>query len=257
MVKPKKHFGQHFLTNPSIAERIANNLSKTNGNVLEIGPGKGVLTNFLTSYEYQLKVVEIDRESVEYLKANSILKENQIIAADFLTLDLTAVFQKQPFYLIGNFPYNISSQIVFKLLDERALIPEMVGMFQKEVSDRIASSNGSKQYGILSVLAQTYFSTDILFHVEPGSFFPPPKVRSSVIRLKRKNTSYSFSYSQLKKVVKAAFQQRRKTLKNSLSAAFPIQTYAHLPFLSKRPEQLTVQDFHTLTLALHPQSENN
>ncbi len=186
-VKAKKHLGQHFLTDESIAEKIANTLSlKGYKHVLEIGPGMGVLTKYLLKKNIKTHVIEIDTESVEYLKANYLNLADRVYEHDFLRYDLTQVFNDEPFAVIGNFPYNISTQIVFKTLEMREQIPEFSGMFQKEVAQRICSKEGSKVYGILSVLTQAFYDADYLFTVPPTVFNPPPKVDSGVLLLKRK-----------------------------------------------------------------------
>lgn len=248
-VRPKKHFGQHFLTNQGIVQKIIEEVKKQQLPILEVGPGAGVLTKHLANLP-KFKCVEIDTESQEHLLASGIINEKQLIKGDFLNLPLNEVFDGEPFLLLGNFPYNISTQIVFKMLEYRAYIPTMIGMFQKEVADRICSSNGSKQYGILSVLGQSYYQTSLLTHVEPGSFNPPPKVRSSVIVLQKLNDGFE-NYHQLKSLVKLAFNQRRKTLKNSLKAGVDISPIENSRYLTLRPEQLSVKDFQDLTIVLN------
>ena len=186
-VKAKKHLGQHFLTDESIAEKIADSLTLTGyKHVLEIGPGMGVLTKYLLKKDITTHVIEIDTESVDYLKANFLNLNNRIIEKDFLKTDLNSIFNQEPFAIIGNFPYNISSQILFKTLDMRDQVPEFSGMFQKEVALRICSKEGSKVYGILSVLTQAFYDASYLFSVPPTVFNPPPKVESGVLLLKRK-----------------------------------------------------------------------
>ena len=217
-VRAKKHLGQHFLTDEAIAEKIADSLS-LNGykDVLEIGPGMGVLTKYLLKKDIKTHVIEIDSESVEYLKANYLNLADRVYEKDFLKHNLTEIFKDQPFAVIGNFPYNISTQIVFKTLEMREQIPEFSGMFQKEVAQRICSKEGSKVYGILSVLTQAFFDAEYLFTVPPTVFNPPPKVDSGVLRLKRKeNFNLPVDEKLFFRVVKTAFQQRRKTLRNSL-----------------------------------------
>jgi len=186
MVRAKKHLGQHFLKDASVAERIAKAIDGESGNVLEIGPGTGILTKSLILREFQnLKLVELDSESVEYLQQNFFKSDFELIAGDFLRLNLQEMFGGKPFTLTGNFPYNISSQILFRIFENREIIPEMVGMFQKEVAERVAANEGSKTYGILSVLLKVYYQIEYLFTVDAHLFNPPPKVQSAVIKLKR------------------------------------------------------------------------
>lgn len=247
-VKPKKQFGQHFLINQQVVEQITEAIISFQLPVLEVGPGKGVLTQQL-NHLAQFKCIEIDREAQEYLVQKQIVTPNQLIAQDFLKLSLPEVFENKPYLIAGNFPYNISTQIVFKILENRQNIPVMVGMFQKEVADRICSSNHTKQFGILSVLVQAYYHTSTLVHVDAQSFFPPPKVQSSVIILQQKAIEIEVSYTHLLKVVKMAFNQRRKTLRNSLK---PLLNGINSSYLSLRPEQLNVNDFINLTQELKP-----
>ena len=251
-VKPKKHLGQHFLNDETIAEKIANSLSyKGYDDVLEIGPGMGVLTKHLLKKEVTTHVIEIDSESVDYLKNNYLTLSNRIIEQDFLKYDLSQVFGDKPFGVIGNFPYNISSQIVFKTLEMRAQIPEFSGMFQKEVAQRICSKEGSKVYGILSVLTQAFYDADYLFTVPPNVFSPPPKVDSGVICLKRKgNYSLPCDEKLFFRVVKSAFQQRRKTLRNSLKIFDLSDNIKANAIFGQRPEQLSVPEFIELTLLI-------
>lgn len=250
-VKPKKALGQHFLKDLSVARRIADSIDTCPQlPLLEIGPGMGVLTQFLLEKERPLKVVEIDRESVAYLQDNfpKTLSDN-IIAGDFLKMDLQECFAGQPFVLIGNYPYNISSQIFFKMLDNKELIPCCAGMIQKEVAERIASPAGKKAYGILSVLLQAYYDIEYLFTVSEHVFDPPPKVKSAVIRMTR-NQRESLPCDEIlfKKVIKTAFNQRRKTLRNSLKPLLGKEAAVYCePIFDKRPEQLTVEQFIELT----------
>jgi len=248
-VKAKKHLGQHFLKDERIAEKIADTLSLENyKTVLEIGPGMGVLTKYLLEKDVTTHVIEIDPESVEYLKANYLGLASRIIEKDFLKYDLNLVFKGQPFAIIGNFPYNISTQIVFKVLEMRDQIPEFSGMFQKEVAERICSKEGSKVYGILSVLTQAFYRADYLFTVPPSVFNPPPKVDSGVLRLTRKEDySLPCDAGLFFKVVKAAFQQRRKTIRNSLKTFNLSDNLREDSIFGKRPEQLNVQQFLDLT----------
>jgi 16S rRNA (adenine1518-N6/adenine1519-N6)-dimethyltransferase len=247
-VSAKKYLGQHFLNDLEIAKNIADSLSyKDYKNVLEIGPGMGVLTQYILKKEVNLKVVEIDKESVRYLQNNFSTLENNIIDGDFLKLDLDLIFESQ-FALIGNFPYNISSQILFKALENKNHIPEIAGMFQKEVAERIVSGPGTKKYGIISVLLQTYYDVEYLFTVNEDVFDPPPKVKSAVIRLKRNNRiGLECDESFYKKVVKGAFSQRRKTLRNALKSITLPLNVNEFPFQEKRAEQLSVVDFILLT----------
>ncbi|MFC4722653.1 16S rRNA (adenine(1518)-N(6)/adenine(1519)-N(6))-dimethyltransferase RsmA [Geojedonia litorea] len=254
-VKAKKHLGQHFLTDESIAENIANSLSLEGYNdVLEIGPGMGVLTKYLLKKNITTHVIEIDTESVDYLKANYLHLADRIIEKDFLKYDLSLVFQQKPFAIIGNFPYNISSQILFKTLELRHQIPEFSGMFQKEVAMRICSKEGSKVYGILSVLTQAFYDAEYLFTVPPSVFNPPPKVDSGVLLLKRK-TNYNLPCDEALffKVVKTAFQQRRKTLRNSLKTFNLSDNLKANVIFDKRPEQLAVLEFIRLTQEIENQ----
>ncbi|MBR9915983.1 MAG: 16S rRNA (adenine(1518)-N(6)/adenine(1519)-N(6))-dimethyltransferase RsmA, partial [Algicola sp.] len=217
-VRAKKHLGQHFLTDESVAKNIADTLSLKNyKHVLEIGPGMGVLTKYLLEKPITTHVIEIDTESVAYLKAHYLNLADRVYEEDFLKYDLSEIFKGEPFAIIGNFPYNISTQIVFKTLEMREHIPEFSGMFQKEVAERICSKEGSKVYGILSVLVQAFYDAEYLFTVPPSVFNPPPKIDSGVLLLKRK-TNYTLACDEqlFFRVVKTAFQQRRKTLRNSL-----------------------------------------
>lgn len=248
-VKAKKHLGQHFLTDESIAQDIANSLSYRGYNdVLEIGPGMGVLTKYLLKKNIVTHVIEIDSESVEYLKNNYLQLANRIIEKDFLKYDLKRVFNDQQFAVIGNFPYNISSQILFKTMEMRHQIPEFSGMFQKEVALRICSKEGSKVYGILSVLTQAFYDAEYLFTVPPSVFNPPPKVDSGVLLLKRKD-NFTLPCDELLffKVVKTSFQQRRKTLRNSLKTLNLSDNCKANTIFGQRPEQLSVSQFIELT----------
>ena len=248
-VKAKKHLGQHFLNDEQIAMRIADTLSLKNyDTVLEIGPGMGVLTKYLLKKDVTTYVIEIDTESVEYLKANYLNLAPRIIEKDFLKYDLNLVFKGKPFAIIGNFPYNISTQIVFKVLEMREQIPEFSGMFQKEVAERICSKEGSKVYGILSVLAQAFYEAEYLFTVPPTVFNPPPKVDSGVLRLTRKEYyTLPCDANLFFKVVKTAFQQRRKTIRNSLKTLNLSDNLREDSIFGMRPEQLSVQQFIELT----------
>jgi 16S rRNA (adenine1518-N6/adenine1519-N6)-dimethyltransferase len=248
MVRPKKFLGQHFLKDQNIARKIVDALSLSSSTIVEIGPGTGVLTNFLIQRkDIRLIMVEIDRESVIYLKERyPVLLEN-IIEGDFLRLELNDILTGD-FSIIGNFPYHISSQIFFKILDYPHRVKEVVCMLQKEVAARIAAGHGNKTYGILSVLLQAYYDIRLLFNVPPGVFFPPPKVTSAVVRLVRNNrTDLGCDELLFKKVVKQGFQTRRKTLRNALKImALPSPLLA-LPVMDKRAEELTVDEFILLT----------
>lgn len=257
-VRAKKHLGQHFLKDLSVSKNIAHAL-KENGyqNILEIGPGMGVLTQFLLKKKSKITVIEIDSESVSYLK-NEFQKENitlktssdkfNIIEGDFLTIDLKALFNHEPFAIVGNFPYNISSQIVFKAIENKALVPEFAGMFQKEVAERIAEKEGNKTYGILSVLSQAFYDVEYLFSVPPHVFSPPPKVDSGVIKMTRKkNYTLPVDEALFFKVVKTAFNQRRKMLRSSLKSFILSDSLKEEPIFAKRPEQLSVDEFIELT----------
>lgn len=248
-VKPKKHLGQHFLKDETIAKKIADTLS-LNGykDILEIGPGMGVLTQFLIKKNVVTHVVEIDTESVAYLKDNYLNLSDRIYERDFLKFDLNLIFKNRPFAIIGNFPYNISSQIVFKTLEMRDQVPEFSGMFQKEVAQRICSKEGSKVYGILSVLTQAFYDAEYVFTVPPSVFNPPPKVDSGVLVLRRKNEfKLPCDEALFFRVVKTGFQQRRKTLRNSLKTFNLSDNLKANAIFGQRPEQLSVSDFIELT----------
>jgi len=262
-VKPKKFLGQHFLTDLSIASRIADTVDACPElPILEVGPGMGVMTQYLVQKPRLVKVVEIDYESVEYLRKNYPDLEDNIIEDDFLKMHLERTFQGSPFVLTGNYPYNISSQIFFKMLDFKELIPCCTGMIQKEVAERIAAGPGSKTYGILSVLIQAWYDVEYLFTVEPGVFNPPPKVRSAVVRLMRNKTvELGCDEKLFRRLVKTTFNQRRKTLRNNIRPLLTALTaernltndFSQLlaePIMQQRPEQLSVADFVRLTQRL-------
>jgi 16S rRNA (adenine1518-N6/adenine1519-N6)-dimethyltransferase len=258
-MKAKKSFGQHFLVNEHIAEKIANSLLKTDGikNVLEVGPGKGVLTKYLAKQDTNLKVVEADQDMVDYLNKSALIQADQVIFLDFLKLNLSKVFEGEQFYLIGNYPYNISSQILFKMVDAKALVPEMVGMFQKEVADRVVAPPGSKTYGVISVLIQAYYEGKTVINVSPECFSPPPKVNSSVIRLTRKqNYTLSCDEKLFRAVVKTAFSSRRKMLRNTLKPLVRDLGILEDVFFTQRPEQLSVQDFVDIANTLSNQNKD-
>jgi len=257
-VKPKKHLGQHFLTDLSIAQKIADTLTGNSyKKVLEIGPGMGVLTQFLLKKPFDTHVIEIDRESVVYLEAHFPKLHGKILPADFLKIQLTHYFKEEPIAIIGNFPYNISTQIIFKMLEHKEQIPELSGMFQKEVAQRIAAPHGNKTYGILSVLAQAFYDIEYLFTVPPNVFNPPPKVDSGVIRLiRKKDFTLAVDETLFFRVVKTAFNQRRKTLRNSLKSFNLSDKLREDVIFAKRPEQLSVTQFIELTQAINTDSGN-
>ena len=251
-VKAKKYLGQHFLKDESIARRIAKSLSESVGNVLEIGPGMGVLTKYvLEQNRPNFWVIEIDSESVDYLQSHYPELSGRICYGDFLRIDLSSLFANENFAVIGNFPYNISSQILFKVFDNRNRIPEVVGMFQKEVAERVAAKPGSKIYGILSVLLSVYYDIEYLFTVSENVFNPPPKVKSAVIRLKRNGVECLDCDEKLfVQVVKAGFNQRRKTLRNALRVLNRPLDNVPDRYLQARAEQLSPLNFVALTLIL-------
>jgi len=245
-VRAKKQLGQHFLTDETIAERIAHSLTGRVSNLLEIGPGMGVLTKYLVGdSRYNFCAVELDKESVDYLHRH--FPDLKVIDGDFLRMDLTRLFQA-PFAVIGNFPYNISSQILFRVFEHRNIVPEVVGMFQKEVAERVAEKPGSKTYGILSVLLSAFYDIEYLFTVSEHVFNPPPKVKSAVIRLTRNNVQQLDCDEKLfVRVVKTGFNQRRKTLRNALKPLDCSLDNIPSEMLQKRAEQLTVDDFVLIT----------
>jgi 16S rRNA (adenine1518-N6/adenine1519-N6)-dimethyltransferase len=252
-MKAKKSFGQHFLVNEYIAEKIADGFTKVSekANVLEIGPGKGVLTKYFSKKGFRLKVVEADQDMVSYLVKNKIVPEEDIIFLDFLKLNLSKVFDNQELFLIGNYPYNISSQILIKMINSRELVPEMVGMFQKEVADRVVAPPGSKTYGVISVLVQAHYDGVTIIDVPPQNFSPPPKVNSSVIRLVRKeNYELPCDERLFRTVVKTSFNGRRKMLRNTLKPLFQQSDVLEDVFFTQRPEQLSVSDFVDITIKL-------
>ncbi len=269
LVKPKKFLGQHFLTDLGVASRIADTVDvRPELPVLEVGPGMGVLTQFLVAKQRELRVVELDDESVTYLRHTYPALEDNIIADDFLKMHLENTFQGRPFLLTGNYPYNISSQIFFKVLDNREFVPCVTGMIQKEVAERICARPGTKAYGILSVLISLWYDAEYLFTVEPHVFNPPPKVRSAVVRLTR-NSRQSLPCSEdlLRRLVKTTFNQRRKTLRNNirpllaelgidLSRLEAALTDASA-LLTLRPEQLTLTQFIDMACLLQQMSETN
>lgn len=256
MIRAKKNLGQHFLKDRNIAGKIVESLQqKQVPDVLEIGPGMGVLTQFLLQRENcRTTVVEIDRESVDYLKTHYPQLEGRIIQGDFLKMDVDRYFESM-FTVIGNFPYNISSQIFFRILEYKDRVPEIVCMLQKEVAERLSAGPGSKTYGILSVILQTYYQIDYLFTVSEQVFIPPPKVKSAVIRCSRNTREKTNCDEKLYiSVIKASFNQRRKTLRNSLRSFLTDEAVKHQDIFSKRPEQLSVREFEYLTRLISSQS---
>tara|TARA_R110002167_G_scaffold163242_36_gene360077 strand:- start:573 stop:1439 length:867 start_codon:yes stop_codon:yes gene_type:complete len=257
-VKAKKYLGQHFLKDEAIAKKIAETLSLNGGrNVIEIGPGTGVLTKYLLLRDVNLVAMDLDSESIVYLNHSFPLEQPmamqgpstlQVVEADFLNYDLSLLFGGEPFAITGNFPYNISTQIVFKMLEIRERVPEFSGMFQKEVAERICAKEGNKTYGILSVLVQAFYHAEYLFTVSPEVFDPPPKVQSGVLRLVRnENASLACNEQLFFRVVKTAFNQRRKTMRNSLKIMELSTELREDPIFNLRPEQLSVSDFIGLT----------
>lgn len=248
-MRAKKSYGQHFLTNEHYARQIAQSLELTQAydQVLEVGPGQGMLTKHLLdrSADFTLTVSEADDDMVGYIREHYPSLRERIIAGDFLKADLRAIFQQRPFGLIGNYPYNISSQILFKMLDNYDLIPEMSGMFQKEVADRVVAGPGSKTYGVVGVLVQARYTGKVILNVGPGNFSPPPRVESAVIRLVRREHPLVLPehWGRFKHIVKSAFGMRRKMLRNSLKSAFPAEYMAADPFFQRRPEQVSLEDF--------------
>lgn len=249
-VRAKKHLGQHFLRDLNIAKKIATSLTGHGGysQVLEIGPGMGVLTQFLIQEKkYHIKAIDIDKESIDYLHKHFAVPQDDILYGDFLKIDVPSLFEGK-FAVIGNFPYNISSQIFFTILEHRDIIPESVGMIQKEVAERIAAKHGNKTYGILSVLLQAFYDIEYLFTVHEHVFQPAPKVKSAVIRLTRNSrTSMPCREEDFFKTVKAGFNNRRKTLRNALKTLNLAVVSMDHPIFDKRAEQLSVEDFVQLT----------
>lgn len=250
-VRAKKHLGQHFLNDENIAFNIVNALNEKcqTPDILEVGPGMGVLTKYLLqNTNFKTWAIDLDKESIAYLQTHYPQLENRLLEADFLALNFDNYF-KDEFSLVGNFPYNISSQIVFTLIDKRHRIPLMVGMFQKEVAERLGAKPRTKDYGILSVITQAYFDVEYLFTVPETVFTPPPKVKSGVVRLMRKNTELGCDPKKFKQVVKLAFNQRRKKLSNAINSLVQDKSLI-TEFADKRAEELSVQDFVRLTIIL-------
>lgn len=251
-VKPKKNLGQHFLTDLNVAKRIADTVDACpNIPILEIGPGMGVLTQYLVEKHRDVKAVEIDKESVAYLNEAFPILHDNIVRADFLQMNLEDIFSGKQFVLTGNYPYDISSQIFFKMLDNKNLIPCCTGMIQREVALRIAAQPGNKTYGILSVLIQAWYDVEYLFTVDEDVFNPPPKVKSAVIRMTRNNVSkLNCDEILFKRLVKTVFNQRRKMLRVSLRQMIPNKVHKNFyeqDVMTKRPEQLTIAQFVELT----------
>ena len=245
-VRPKKHLGQHFLNDQNIAQKIVDSLDACD-TVLEIGPGMGVLTRYLLRKDCQTYVIEVDTESVAYLKQHYPQLEDRVVEGDFLKLDITTLFPS-PLAIIGNFPYNISSQILFKVLEHRDHIPQLVGMFQKEVAERVTATPGNKSYGILSVLLQAFYDMEYLFTVHEQVFTPPPAVKSAVIRMRRnQQKQLDCDEALFVRIVKTAFNQRRKTLRNALKSVNLESEISRQEIFSQRAEQLTVAQFVSLT----------
>ncbi len=250
-VRAKKHLGQHFLNDENIAFNIVNALNEKcqTPDILEVGPGMGVLTKYLLqNTKFKTWAIDLDKESIAYLQTHYPQLANRLLEADFLQLNFDNYF-KEEFSLVGNFPYNISSQIVFTLIDKRHKIPLMVGMFQKEVAERLGAKPRTKDYGILSVITQAYFDVEYLFTVPETVFTPPPKVKSGVVRLMRKNTELGCDPKKFKQVVKLAFNQRRKKLSNAINSLVQDKSLI-TEFADKRAEELSVQDFVRLTIIL-------
>lgn len=249
-MKAKKSYGQHFLHREDLAERIARSLIRTEEyqKVLEVGPGQGMLTKYLLHQEYELTVVEADRDMVFYLQKHYPELQGQIISEDFIKVDLNLFFEQKSFAIIGNFPYNISSQILFKMLEYKEQVPELVGMFQKEVAERVVAKPGSKTYGVISVLIQAWYEGEFLFEVDRSAFNPPPKVQSAVIRLVRREADIMVADHKLfRSIVKQTFSQRRKMLRNTMKAFVKDDPMLNEEFFKQRPERLSVEDYIALT----------
>ncbi|MCB0628497.1 MAG: 16S rRNA (adenine(1518)-N(6)/adenine(1519)-N(6))-dimethyltransferase RsmA [Saprospiraceae bacterium] len=248
-MKAKKSYGQHFLKNEQIARQIVELLQLRDAyrQVLEVGPGRGMLTQYLLQEPFSLVVVEADPDMVSYIQRHYPALKDHIVGADFLKVPLDRIFT-EPFALIGNFPYNISSQILFKMLEYRPLIPEMVGMFQLELAERVVADPGSKDYGVISVLVQAYYEGELCIHVDKSNFVPPPKVQSAVIRLVRKaQQELGCNEKLFRRIVKQAFSQRRKMLRNTMKSIIEDREMLADPFFNQRPEKLSVTDFVNLT----------
>ncbi len=251
--RAKKSYGQHFLINEPVTEKISNTLELTKDypRVLEIGPGQGVLTKYLLEKDFEFHAVDADKDMFHFISTRFEEHKDKFILNDCLKMDFYELYKGEQFLITGNFPYNISSQIIFKILKNYTLIPEMTGMFQKEMADRIIADHGSKIYGVISILTQALYHTKRLFNVAPGSFNPPPKVNSSVIRLWRKEEELGCDYRELRIVVKAAFNQRRKMMRNTLKSIVKNEELLKEDIFSQRPEQLSVEDFIDLTNTIY------
>ncbi|MEL6720114.1 MAG: 16S rRNA (adenine(1518)-N(6)/adenine(1519)-N(6))-dimethyltransferase RsmA [Bacteroidota bacterium] len=247
-MRAKKSYGQHFLTSEAISERIADSLQQAHKKVLEVGPGKGMLTKYLLEKDYELHAVEADRDMVAYLNTHYPELSSRLHFADFMRFRLDEVFAEGSFAIIGNFPYNISSQILFKMLDHRTYVPELVGMFQREMAERVVAQPGGKEYGVISVLVQAFYEGEYLFTVKRGHFNPPPKVTSAVIRLTRKeDQNLGCDYKLFRQIVKQTFGQRRKMLRNTMKPFLNGHDILKDDFFQQRPERLSVADFVQLT----------
>ena len=259
-LKAKKSYGQHFLTNEDFAQRIADGLllTDTYKKVLEVGPGQGMLTKYLLRKPFKTYAVDADADMIEFMTYNYPDISDRLVKANFLRTDFKEIIGDEEFGLIGNFPYNISSQIVFKMLDNKDQVPEMVGMFQKEMAERIIATPGGKDFGVIAVLTQAYYSGEMLFYVTPDNFSPPPRVQSAVIRLERKaNQDLGCDYQLFRQVVKQAFSQRRKMLRNTMKMFMKGSPYLQDEFFNNRPEQLTVQEFVGLTCRVQEWRDKN
>ncbi len=261
-MKTKKRYGQHFLVNKGVQQKIVAAIEEyvpEGHTLLEVGPGQGVLTQYLVEKNYDYKVIEIDEDMVSYLQTNlPSLKKEQLIFDDVLKVPAKKFFDDKPFALVGNFPYNISTQLLIKMYENHDLIPIMVGMFQKEVADRVISKSNSKTYGITSVLLQSFYECKRLFNVAPGSFNPPPKVDSSIIALTlKKHEGFDCSPKKFKQVVKAAFQQRRKMIRNTLKQLINDEQILQDELFTKRPEQLEIADFINITQIIENQNHES
>lgn len=259
-MKAKKSYGQHFLHREDIAEKIAQSLIHKNkyNKIIEIGPGKGMLTKYLMrDWEDHLVAVEADKDMVDYLSKH--YPQLQVVYKDFLKVWLNKIFEEgEQFALIGNFPYNISSQIVFRMLEHKEVIPELVGMFQKEMADRIIAPPGGKDYGVISVLTQAFYNGEYIMTVKKGAFNPPPRVTSAVIRLSRKDDlALGCEHKLFRRVVKQAFSQRRKMLRNTMKVFMPHEELMKDDYFTIRPEKLSVQDFINLTIKIEDWQKNN
>lgn len=249
-LKAKKSYGQHFLTNEGTSQKIGYSLNRADGcrNVLEVGPGKGMLTKYLIEQDVNLKVIEADNDMVSYLHQHYPALGENVIALDFLKANMERLFDGEQFNIIGNFPYNISSQIVFKAINSRELVPEIVGMFQREMADRIISPPGSKAYGVISILTQAYYTGEMLMKIPPGAFNPPPKVNSAVIRLTRRpDHELPCDEKLFRRLVKTTFNSRRKMMRNTLKHLVEDTVVLEDALFNERPEQLSVNDFIDLT----------